>query len=167
MLRAVKIEDAGAIAAIYNYYVKETAVSFEEAEVSENEMARRIKEFTGEGYPWFVVEGSGLEALPAPLSGYAYLHKFHERSAYRLTAEPSVYLKRGFERRGTGTELMQALIKAGRAMGLHALVSLVTLPNPGSQALHKKLGFEQAAHLREVGLKFGKRLDVAYYELLL
>jgi phosphinothricin acetyltransferase len=166
MLRPVQPGDAASIAGIYNYYIRATTVSFEEAEVTSEEMQRRIKTYTGDDvegrpYPWFVYTEDD------EVIGYAYIHKFHERAAYRYTGEPSIYLKQGYGRQGRGMQLMQALLEAGRAMKLHALVSLVTLPNPASEALHKKAGFELVGRLRQAGFKLGQWLDVGYYEYLL
>ncbi|MDR3276818.1 MAG: GNAT family N-acetyltransferase [Treponema sp.] len=160
MLRFVRPGDAAAIAEIYNYYITETVISFDEELTTAAEMEERIARISAE-YPWLVLEEGGA------LLGYAYAHRWHERAAYRYTAEVSIYLRQGLEGRGLGTALMERLLEELRKTEIHALISCLTLPNEGSTALHEKFGFSQAGHYREVGSKFGQLLDVGYWELIL
>ena len=149
-----------AICAIYNHYVKNTTVSFEEQPVSINEMERRVRNVTGK-YPWLVWEAED------EILGYTYVNTYKERSAYRYSAELSVYLKNGMEGKGMGSGLLARLFEELRKTEIHALVSGITLPNERSVALHEKFGFTKTAHFREVGFKMGRWRDVGYWELLL
>lgn len=99
--------------------------------------------------------------------GYAYLDRYHERSAYRNTADFSVYL--GMESRGcgAGSRLYQAIEQAARQMGLHGIVSIITGENTASIRFHEKMGFSYAGTIQEAGLKFGRWLDVVFYQKLL
>jgi phosphinothricin acetyltransferase len=160
MTRPVKDGDAKNIAGIYNHYVRETVITFEERPVSIGEMAGRISAVSAK-YPWLVMEENG------DVSGYAYVNTWKERYAYRYAAELSIYLKAGLEGKGRGTELMKALLDAVRRTELHALVSGITLPNERSVALHEKFGFVKIARFNEIGFKLGRWLDVGYWELLL
>jgi phosphinothricin acetyltransferase len=159
MIRLVKDGDAKNIAGIYNHYVRETVITFEERPVSIGEMAGRIAKVSAK-YPWFVMEEDG------DVSGYAYVNTWKERYAYRYAAELSIYLKAGLEGKGRGTELMQILLDAVRKTELHALVAGITLPNEKSVALHEKFGFVKIARFNEIGFKLGRWLDVGYWELL-
>ena len=160
MIRFVVPGDAPEVSRIYNYYVSSTVISFEEQLVSINEMENRIREITAK-YPWLVMEEDGK------ILGFAYANKYRDRSAYRYTAEITIYMKNGEAGKGLGTQLMSRLIDEARAGGIHALISGITLPNERSVAIHEKFGFEKIAHFREVGFKFEQWLDVRYWELVL
>lgn len=160
MLRPLTSDDAEAICAIYNYYVENTAVTFEEQAVSIQEMERRIRGITAK-YPALVCEEE------AEISGYAYVNKYKERSSYRYTAELSIYLKKGREGKGLGSRLLGGLFEELKKTEIHALVSGITLPNERSVALHEKFGFTKAAHFKEVGFKMDCWRDVGYWELIL
>ncbi|MDR1177821.1 MAG: GNAT family N-acetyltransferase [Spirochaetaceae bacterium] len=160
MIRTVSLEDAGAIVFIYNYYVKNSPATFEEIPLSARDMAARIRT-VGENYPWIVWEENG------EILGYAYMHRYHERAAYRYTAEDSIYIRAGCEGRGIGRALLENLINAARKMEIRVLLSIITVPNEASVGLHEKFGFKKAGQFHEVGYKFGQWLDVGYWELLL
>jgi phosphinothricin acetyltransferase len=160
LLRPVSLADAPAIAEIYNYYVTHTAITFEEKPLSPELMAERIQSVIPH-YPWFVWEEDG------EIAGYAYAHKWHDRTAYRFSAEDSIYLKPGFERRGIGKKLLGRVIEVLRSRHIHVLMSVITVPNERSVGLHESLGFKKAGHFKEIGFKFGDPLDVGYWELIL
>ncbi|GHU83231.1 N-acetyltransferase [Spirochaetia bacterium] len=160
MIRPVNIKDAAAICGIYNHYVKNTVITFEEIPVSFKEMEGRIQTITAQ-YPWFVLEEAG------DLAGYAYVNKWKDRPAYRHAAEVSVYLKTGREGQGLGTELFTRLLEAVGKTPIHAMVAGITLPNERSVALHERFGFKKIAEFNEIGFKLGKWLDVGYWERLL
>jgi len=160
VIRPVVPKDALAICGIYNHYIKDTVISFEEQPVSSGDMEGRIREITAK-YPWLVLEEAG------DILGYAYANKYRDRSAYRMTAEISIYLKSGEEGKGFGTLLMERLIDKSQSCGIHALLAAITLPNERSVAIHEKFGFEKIAHFREVGFKFGQWIDVGYWEKIL
>lgn len=160
MLRCAVPADADAICAIYNPYVRDTTISFEEAPVTEMEMAQRIVDTTRR-YPWLVAEEGGRVA------GYAYASQWRTRSAYRFAVETTVYVAPHGPRRGVGSALYRALLDELRTRGFHCAMGGIALPNPASIALHEKMGFRQVAHFREVGWKFDRRIDVGYWQLLL
>jgi phosphinothricin acetyltransferase len=161
MIRLIKLNDAPAICRIYNYYIENTAVSFEGAVISVHEMEKRIKEIT-DMYPWFVWEDENGEVI-----AYAYVNKWKDRIAYRYSAEVSIYVKFGIEGRGIGTGLLNRLLEGVKKTGLHTLVAGITLPNDRSVALHEKFGFVKIAQFNEIGYKMDTWLDVGYWELVL
>ncbi|RXK56440.1 N-acetyltransferase family protein [Oleiharenicola lentus] len=161
MLRAATSADAAAIAAIYNHYVLHTIVTFEEEAVTTDEIVSRIREVQGAGIPWLVWEDNGR------VLGYTYASKWKSRCSFRYSLETTVYLDQDATGRGLGRKLYTALIEALRAQKYHALIGGISIPNPGSIALHEKLGFQKIGHFKEVGWKFNQWIDVGYWELVL
>jgi len=160
MIRPATEADAPAICAIYNPFVAESTITFEEDPVSPPEMARRIGEITT-SLPWLVAEEDGQ------ILGYAYASPWNPRSAYRFTVQCTVYTAPGRPRRGLGTALYEALFAELRRRGIHSVIGLIALPNDASIALHEKLGFVKVAHLKDVGWKFGRWVDVGNWQLVL
>ena len=160
-IRPATPADAARICAIYNHYVTTTTVSFEEDAVSEAEMAQRIADVGAAGLPWLVLEVDGT------LAGYAYATKWRVRPAYRHSVESTVYVDREHAGRGIGRALYAALLDALRARGLHLVIGGIAQPNEASVGLHEALGFRKVAHFSEVGMKFGRWIDVGYWELKL
>ncbi|MDQ3034339.1 MAG: N-acetyltransferase family protein [Myxococcota bacterium] len=161
VIRAVVPADAAAVAAIYEHYVAETIVTFEEERVGAAEMARRIGEVTSAGLPWLVAEERD------GIVGYAYATRWRARSGYRFSVEVTVYLAPEQTGRGLGSQLYGELFPRLAALGVHAVIGGIALPNAGSVALHEKLGMQKVAHFREVGFKLGRWIDVGYWERIL
>jgi L-amino acid N-acyltransferase YncA len=158
MIRLAKSEDAEAIAKIYNHYIESTAITFEETSLSVDEMSSRMGGSKSD-LPWFVYE------LDGTVVGYAYAGQWNQRAAYRHSCEVSIYLDHDAIGKGIGRRLYRHLIDDLRQRGIHVIIGGVALPNPASVALHESLGFEKVAHYREVGRKFGKWIDVGYWQL--
>jgi len=161
IIRNVQENDIPAIVEIYNPYITRTAVSFEEEPVTVTEIRRRIEEVQTYALPWLCAEIDGS------LAGYAYATRWRERSAYRFTAESTIYLGDGFLGRGIGVKLFSVLLEQVRAAGMHQVMAVITLPNPASVELHEKLGYVKVAHFSQVGYKFERWLDVGYWQLAL
>lgn len=157
-LRTASAADAAALCAIYNPYVASTTISFEEHPVAEQDMAQRIADAGAAGLPWLVLEADGR------LVGYAYASKWRVRPAYRHSVETSIYLDQAWAGRGYGRLLYEALLDALRTLELHLVIGGIALPNAASIRLHEALGFRKVAHFSEVGLKFGRWVDVGYWE---
>jgi L-amino acid N-acyltransferase YncA len=160
MIRPVTPDDAAAIVDIYNHYIATTVISFEENAVTPDEMAGRIRDVTAH-LPWLVYEQDGR------VTGYAYATKWRVRSAYRFSAETSVYVQAGQGGKGIGSALYKALLEDLRRREIHMAIGGIAQPNPASVALHESLGFEKVAHFRQVGRKFDQWVDVGYWELRL
>jgi len=166
MMRPVKPEDAAAICAIYNYYIESTIISFEETLLQAAEMEERIRKISAK-FPYFVWEDDAVGAANGEISGYAYINTWKERSAYRYSAEISIYLKHDLLGRGIGSKLMAGFLEEVRKTEIHTLVAGITIPNEKSVALHEKFGFRKIAHFTEIGRKFDNWIDVGYWELIL
>jgi L-amino acid N-acyltransferase YncA len=161
MLRPATPSDAAAIAGIYNHYIMNTVVTFEEEAIDAAEMSGRMAEVMGNNLPWLVWEENGR------VLGYAYASKWKSRCSYRYSVETTIYLEQTATRRGLGTKLYAALIADLKKTKIHAIIGGVALPNAGSIALHEKLGFDKIAQFKEVGWKFDRWIDVGYWELVI
>ena len=161
MIRGVEIRDAADIAAIYNYYIRETIITFETEEIDTAEMENRIKKILEAGYPFIVHEENDK------ITGYAYVGKFRERSAYSESLETSIYLDINEKGRGIGRKLYKRLIELSQEAGVHVLIGVVSYPNLASQRLHESVGFEKAGVIKEAGKKFGKYIDVEFWSYIL
>jgi phosphinothricin acetyltransferase len=159
VIRNVKVEDAQAICKIYNYYIENTTISFEEVPVSLQEMERRINSITTT-LPWIVYE------IEHQVVGYAYAGRFRSRSADRFSVEASVYIDVHYKGKGIGLKLYSQLLDYLKEKELHCVMGVVAVPNEASAALHKKLGFEKVGTIKEVGYKFNQWVDVMYWQYL-
>lgn len=157
-LRSASAADAAAICRIYNAYVATTTITFEEDAVTERDMAQRIADVGEAGLPWLVLEVDGRVA------GYAYATRWRVRSAYRHSVESTIYLDPAYAGRGFGRILYDALLGELRRRELHRVIGGIALPNDASIKLHEALGFRKVAHFTEVGMKFGRWIDVGYWE---
>ncbi|WP_243317439.1 arsinothricin resistance N-acetyltransferase ArsN1 family B [Geothrix paludis] len=160
MIRPVLPTDAPALAEIYNPYIRDTIITFEEQPVTAEEMGARIAKVTAT-YPWLVWEEDGR------VLGYAYASTWRTRHAYRFAAETTIYLDRGHHGKGRGAALYQTLLDELRKRGFHSALGCLSLPNEPSVRLHEKLGFKKVGHMTEAGWKFGAWVDVGFWELLL
>lgn len=156
-IRRVSPDDTEAICAIYNHYVKNSCISFEEESVTTLEMSRRIIDVT-ESLPWLVMESEGV------VDGYAYATKWRARSAYRFAVEISVYLSQTSIGKGYGTNLYLNLIDDLSALGVHTVIAGISLPNDKSIKLHEKMGLKKVAHFEQVGFKNQQWIDVGYWQ---
>lgn len=160
LIRRVVPGDACAIVEIYNPHVVNTIVTFEEVPVDEATMRRRIADIVA-SHVWLVAEMDGRVA------GYAYASAWRPRSAYRHSVETTVYVADHAARRGIGTALYDALLPELAQRGFHCAMGIIALPNAGSVGLHERMGFAKAAHFREAGWKFGRWIDVGFWQRML
>lgn len=160
MLREVLPDDTGDICAIYNYYVENTCVTFDEEPLSLEQMQAKIEQVTA-GYPWIVYVDSGR------LLGYAYAAQWKPRAAFRYTAEASIYVHQDATGRGLGAQLYRSLLDRLRIRGMHLVVAGISLPNEASIRLHRKLGFKEAGCWLQAGYKFDRWVDLSYWQLVL
>jgi L-amino acid N-acyltransferase YncA len=160
MIRDASVADAESVCAIYNPYILETVITFEEEPVSVEAMGKRIADVTAE-YPWLVWQEDGQ------VLGYAYARRWQERAAYRHTAEATVYVAQGNHGKGVGTTLYREVLARLKPLNVHTVIGGVALPNEKSVAMHERLGFKKVAHYEEVGRKFGQWIDVGYWQVTL
>ena len=155
--RPASPEDAGLLLDLYAPYVENTSITFEYRVPTREEFAQRVRKVTA-ALPWLVCLQDGR------LAGYAYAAPYYTRAAYQWDAELSVYLAPEFQRRGIGGRLCRAVTEIIRRQGYVNLYSLITVPNPGSESLHRSLGFRELAVYRSTGYKLGAWHDVGLWE---
>lgn len=159
-VRPIEEGDIPAVLDIYNYYIENTTVTFEIAPLSLDTFTERVHRIA-ECFPYLVAVRDGR------VVGYAYLSPFSERAAYRQTVDLSVYVDRDLRRGGVGSALLDRITHLARAEGYTQLISVITGENGASVAFHEHHGFARRGTLVGVGRKFGRSLDVYYYQLTL
>ena len=159
-VRGAQLADLGAMRAIFNHYVERSSATF-----------RTVLETEAERRAWFDARNERYPALAAEsegeVIGWASLSPWKATGGYRHTVELSVYLREDACGKGLGKQLLAGLIERGRAAGHHVMIGGACTEQTASVRLHLAMGFTQVAHLREVGFKFGRWLDVAYFEKVL
>lgn len=161
MIRAAELRDAEAVTAIYNHYILNTVVTFEEQPLRPSDLSERIENVYSQGLSWVVSENDGQ------VDGYACATRWSVRSAYRFSVESTVYLAPSAVSKCLGTELYGALFEMLRKKSIHSVVGCIALPNPESIALHEKFGMKQVSHFKEIGFKFNRWVDVGHWQVLL
>lgn len=160
-IRLASARDAEAIHGIYAPIVRDTVISFEWEAPTVAELSGRIEKVLADGYPWLIAETAGS------VSGYAYASSFRTRAAYSWTAEVSVYVHPEHHRRGVGRAVYSGLLRLLELQGFRSAYGVATTPNPGSEGLHRRLGFEQVGRFPRVGYKFGAWHDVICWRIAL
>jgi phosphinothricin acetyltransferase len=159
-IRTATLDDLQALTDIYNYYVINTAITFD------------LRPFTAdERQPWFDDhKASGPHRLLVATDsggrcvGYASTSRWRPKPAYFTTVESSVYCRPEVARTGCGTALYSALFRSLESEDVQTIVAGVSLPNPGSVSLHERFGFRPVGVFHAVGRKFDKYWDVAWFE---
>jgi len=160
-IRPAREADLPALLRIYNDIILNTTAVYQyhpqTMEMRKEWFAAKQKD----GYPVFVAESDGNVA------GFSSFGPFRAWAAYKYTVENSVYVSADQRGRGIGKLLMEPLIRAAKEMEYHAIVAGIDASNSVSLHLHRSFGFEEVAHFRQVGFKFGRWLDLKFLELLL
>lgn len=159
-IRAATAADAPAILSIYAPIVRDTIISFETEVPSVEEIADRI-DTTVKTYPYLLAEVNGAVA------GYAYASQHRARSAYKWSADVTVYVASQARRGGVARALYGRLLPMLAEREFHAAFAGIALPNPASVGLHEAMGFSPVGVYREVGFKFGRWCDVGWWQRLL
>lgn len=159
-IRSAVPGDADRLCDIYNHYIRNDVATFEEEPVSVEEMRQRVDDVQKHFF-WLVYEDGG------EVVAYAYAGKWKVRAAYRHSVELSVYVRPDRQGLGIGKQLYADLLRRLRERDVHSVIGGVAGNNAASMALHASFGFEKVACFREVGHKFGRWIDVTYFQLLL
>ena len=155
IIREAVSQDMQNVHEIYAHHVLHGAGTFEEAPPAIEEMQRRHDAVGANGLPWLVADIDGATA------GYAYAQRYHARSGWRITLEDSVYVAPKQMRMGVGRALLGELIARCTALDYREMIAVIgDSANTGSIRLHEAAGFVHAGLLKNVGVKFGQRLDV-------
>jgi phosphinothricin acetyltransferase len=156
----VTVQDLGALRDIYAHYVKTSTATFHMQEPSLDLMSALLIPSSPRYY-------SCLARLDGDIVGYGILGRYKPREAYDQSAEITVYLKEGMTGRGLGKAFVRHLEGIAKERGFHALLAGICGENLASIGLFQSMGFEKCAHYHEVGQKFGRWLDVVFFEKLL
>lgn len=140
--------------AIYNHYVANSTVTFDEDPLTLKEMRAKFASAAKLGYPWLVAVSPSGQIL-----GYAYVLPYRTKAAYRYTVENSIYLGAAATGRGLGKALMAELLPRAKAAGVKEVVAVIADKGAeGSIRLHEQFGFTEIGHMGKVGFKFGRWL---------
>lgn len=158
-IRSAEPTDIPEIQAIYAHHVLHGAGTFEEVPPSIEDIQRRYQAIVDRGWSYLVsVDGTGV-------LGYAYFNQYRERSAYRYTAEDSIYVREDVRGQGVGKALVQRLLYDAERAGFRQMIAVIgDSENVGSIGVHASLGFHRAGMLRASGLKFGRWIDTVYMQ---
>lgn len=159
-IRLATRDDAAAINEIHNHYVLHSTATFMLEPLTRAEREAWL-DGRPDAHPVTIAEIDGETV------GWCALGPFRPRAAYAQSAEIGFYLKEAFHRRGIGRALVHDAIARGRAAGLHVIVGGCCTETTASAALLEACGFRKVAHFHQVGRKFGRWLDVAFYEQIL
>ena len=161
-IRPALLSDLPRLAEIYNYYIVNTPITF------------NTQPFTVEGFrDWFEEHSDGKRHRLVVASegddggrviGYAGTGRFRPKQAYETTVETTIYCSPECTQRGVGTLLYRGLFESIEGEDINRVVAGVTLPNPGSVALHERFGFRHVGTFTGNGRKFGRYWDVAWFE---
>jgi phosphinothricin acetyltransferase len=159
-IRNYKPIDITEIVEILNYYVKNDACIFQVEPYLIEEIDAKFKSITPK-YPFFVQEYKGK------VVGFAYGARWRDKPAYAKSVETTIYVHPEYKHSGIGEPLYKKLIETLTQMEFHLLVAGMTMPNPGSQRLHEKLGFEKVGEFKDAGMKFGQWHNVGFWQMIL
>lgn len=155
-IRDLKEDDIKACLDIYNYYIENTCYTLEEEKLNLDSFAKRVKRIQSH-YPFLVYTDEMGFVL-----GYAYLDGFHERSAYRKTADLSIYVDKDHLHDHIGVILLDEIEKKAKEYGITNIISIVTSENENSLQFHEKHGFLLEGNIHDVAFKLGRSISVYY-----
>jgi phosphinothricin acetyltransferase len=158
-IRPASDSDLPSLNEVYNHYVATTHVTFDIEPVTPDERRAWFRHYAATGrHRLFVAVEDGS------VVGFASSSRFRAKAAYDTSVETTVYVAPGVVGRGVGAMLYDELFAALSSEDLHRAYAGIALPNPGSIRLHERFGFSRIAVYAEVGRKFGRYWDVAWYE---
>ncbi|MDT0306889.1 GNAT family N-acetyltransferase [Streptomyces sp. DSM 44917] len=158
-VRLARAGDMPAVCELVNHYIATSAVNFNTEPRTAEQWLGQWRQHGGE-YPWYVAETPGCE-----VAGLAYAGPWSPRGAYAWTVETTVYVDHRHRGLRLGTALYRRLLDTLREQGFRTALAGVVLPNPGSEALHRALGFAPVGVLAQAGYKQGTWWDLSYWQL--
>jgi L-amino acid N-acyltransferase len=160
LVRDARKGDLPALLEIYNQAVLTSPATFD---LEPQTLAQRSRWFSEHSrpYPLIVAEAQGR------VLGYASLSEFRDKPGYSKSAEDSVYVHRDFQGKEVGKALMKEILARALDLGYHTIIAAIVPPNEASVRLHEGFGFAYVGNFKEVGFKFSRWQDVAFYQLFL
>ena len=160
-IREAAVDDVGGILEIVNFSILNSTAIYDYDLRSLEQQLQWFEEKKTSGFPVFVAEVNNIVA------GFGSYGTFRIKAAYQFTVEHSVYVAEAYKGTGLGKLLLKRLITTAKAEGYHLMIGCIDADNSGSIAFHEKFGFTVTGHLKEVGYKFGRWLDLVLMQLIL
>ncbi|KJS06725.1 MAG: acetyltransferase [Flavobacteriales bacterium BRH_c54] len=155
--KSIKKSDLTEVTAVYNYYVENSTATFHLQAVTEQEMEQTLC-LEHPIYQSFVILSDDK------IAGFCYLGQFRKKEAYDISVEVTLYIKPEFTGKQIGVEVLSFMEKTAKNLGLKNLVGVITSENVGSLKLFERCGYFKCGHLKNIGIKFGRALDVISYQ---
>ena len=160
-IRTATEDDLPRLLEIYNDIIKNTTAVYD-YEPHTIEMRKQWWETKqSQGFPVFVAEEEGH------ISGFSSIGPFRAWAAYKFSVENSVYVASDARGKGIGKLLIPPLLDASKKLGMHTVIASIDATNEASIKLHKRFGFEEVAHFKQVGWKFERWLDLKFLQLMI
>ncbi|MDR1990958.1 MAG: GNAT family N-acetyltransferase [Acidobacteriaceae bacterium] len=160
-IRDAREDDLPGLLAIYNDVVASSTAIYRDTPASLDDRRDWWQARVAAHHPVLVaIDDHGV-------AGFASYGEFRVWPGYRYTVEHSVHIRHDRRGQGLGTALMTPLLEHAREQGMHVMVAGIDADNHGSIVFHERLGFERVAHMREVGFKFGRWLDLVLLQKIL
>lgn len=161
IIRTAEEKDMPQLLDIYNYEVEHGYATFDLTPKNMEERMVWFREHNVENHPLIVAEEDGKAV------GYASLSSYRPKEAYKTTVELSIYVDKDYRRKGIAGKLASNIIEIARDRDdVHTVISVITGGNEASCLLHEHLGFLHCGTMKEMGMKFGKMLDIMNYQLM-
>ena len=153
-LRAAEAKDCFAICEIYNFYIQNSVVTFDEQNMEVSQWEEKLAYLNKQNFPFIVAETDNGEIL-----GFAYVAPWRQKSAYRKTVEDTIYLRAAATGKRVGTKLLEKLLALSKQAGIKEVVAVISDSGAESSVrLHEQFGFKKQGHLAKVGFKFDRWL---------
>lgn len=153
-LRSAEAKDCFAICEIYNFYIQNSVVTFDEQTMELSQWEEKLAYLDKQKLPFIVAESESAEIL-----GFAYVAPWRQKSAYRTTVEDSIYLRAAATGKRIGTKLLEELLVLSKQAGVKEVVAVISDSGAESSVrLHEQFGFKKQGHLAKVGFKFDRWL---------
>ncbi len=160
-LRPATAEDIPEMLSIYNDIILHTTAVYDYKPHTLEMRQSWFKTKQEQGFPVFVADDNGSVA------GFSSIGPFRAWAAYKYSVENSIYVAANRRGQGIGKLLIPPLIDAARQLQMHTVIAGIDATNESSIRLHKSFGFEETAHFKQVGYKFGRWLDLKFFQLIL
>lgn len=160
-IREATIDDVNAILEIVNFSILNSTAIYDYEPRNIMQQLQWFEEKRNAGFPVFVAE------VDNEVAGFGSYGTFRVKAAYQFTVEHSVYVADGYKAKGIGKLLFERLIATAKTEGYHVMIGCIDADNKESIAFHEKFGFKITGHLKEVGYKFDRWLDLVLMQLIL
>ncbi len=160
-VRIATEDDLAGMLVIYNEIIKNTTAVYEYTPHTLDMRRQWLVTKTENGFPVYVAEEAGK------VVGFGSIGPFRNWAAYKYSVENSIYVSADHRGKGIGKLLLRPLIKSAEDLNMHTIIASIDHTNIPSLRLHANFGFEEVAHFKQVGYKFGRWLDLKFLQLIL